>query len=126
MKRIEQKTECDCMVCCVAMLMGWAYEEAARYFPPKAVEETGYRWGMLVPYLRANGHCFVYYLEDMLHLVDWDRPAMVDVPSLNAPEKGDHVIYWDGSRVIDPSYKENRYTKLPETIFSVVQRKTGE
>jgi uncharacterized protein YpuA (DUF1002 family) len=48
---------------------------------------------------------------------------MVDVPSLTAPEKGDHIIYWNGTTVIDPSVKEQKYTTLPETINEVYQLK---
>lgn len=120
---ILMRTDCDCMVACLAMLMGWSYEQAADFFPPKAITETGYRWEMLVPYLSTNRIRLVWYGSDALTSVDWSRPAMVDVPSLTAPEKGDHIIFWDGRRVIDPTRKLIKYTELPSEILNVYQLK---
>ena len=117
------RTDCDCMVACLAMLMGWTYEQAADFFPPKAITETGYRWELLVPYLSANKIRLVWYGSDAITSVDWSRPAMVDVPSLTAPDKGDHIIFWDGQKVIDPTRKDIKYTALPNEIFNVYQLK---
>lgn len=123
-QEIEMRTDCDCMVACLAMLMGWTYEQAAEFFPPKAITETGYRWEMLVPYLSANRIRLVWHGSDAITSVDWSRPAMVDVPSLTAPDKGDHIIFWDGQKVIDPSRRKDvKYTALPNEIFNVYQLK---
>ena len=84
------RTPCDCMVCCFAMLMNWSYKQASDYFPPKAVKETGYQWAWIIPYISANRIYLVWYGQELLKEVDWSKPAMVDVPSLTAPEKGDH------------------------------------
>ena len=46
---------------------------------------------------------------------------MLDVPSLVAPDKGDHIIFWDGQNVVDPAPHNLRYTELPETIFGAYQ-----
>lgn len=124
MSEIKMKTGCDCMVACLAMLLKCPYKQAAQYFPPKAVKETGYRFEWLTPYLRSCRIHLVWYGIDLLPSVNWSKPAIVDVPSLTAPEKGDHIIFWDGSKVIDPSIKELKYTELPEEIFTVYQLKS--
>lgn len=123
-KKIKMKTDCDCMVACLAMLMRWTYDECASYFPPKAIKETGYRFEWLTPYLGACKVYLIWYGEPLLSSVDWAKPAIVDVPSLTLPEKGDHIIFWDGKKVIDPSRKKLKYTKLPKVIYTVYQRKT--
>lgn len=115
------------MVASMAMLLGWTYEQMAEYFPPKAVKETGYTWQPLIEYLRRAGKVYlIYYPPALLESVDWTKPAVVDVPSLTAPEKGDHIIYWNGTTVIDPTTKEQRYTVLPKEINCVYQLKTFE
>jgi len=122
--KVKMRTGCDCMVACLAMLMKSSYEQAEQYFPPKAVKETGYRYEWLTPYLRACKIHLVWFGVDLLPSVDWSKPAIVDVASLTAPEKGDHIIFWNGEKVIDPSRKKIRYTKLPDEIFSVYQLKS--
>lgn len=126
MEEIKMRTNCDCMVACLAMLTGWTYEKTADLFPPKAIRETGYRFEWLMPYLRENKIYMVWYGEELLDSVDWEKPAIVDVPSLTAPEKGDHIIFWDGNKVIDPSVEDKKYTELPKEIFSVYQLKEIE
>lgn len=120
---IVMRTDCDCMVACLAMLMGWGYEQAADFFPPRAITKTGYTWDLLVPFLRANKIRLIWYGPEIINTVDWSRPAMVDVPSLTAPDKGDHIIFWDGQKVIDPTRKDTKYTALPDEIFNVYQLK---
>lgn len=117
---IKMKTDCDCMVACFAMLMNWNYEQAAEYFPPKAVSKTGYRFEWLTEYLKANGIYLTWFDNENIK-PDWTRPALVDVPSLTAPDKSDHIIFWNGERVIDPTNKEIRYTELPIKINAVYQ-----
>ena len=124
MKEIKMKTNCDCMVACLAMLLKCSYENSEQYFPPKSVKETGYRFEWLTPYLRACKVHLIWYGTDLLSSVDWSKPAIVDVASLTAPEKGDHIIFWDGKKVIDPSRKDLKYTELPEEIFTVYQLKS--
>lgn len=115
------RTGCDCMVACFAMIMNWTYEKAKDYFPDRATYYTGYRWEFLIPFLKANGIYFNWFPENALDRVDWSKPAMIDVPSLTAPEKGDHIIFWTGTKVIDPSIKTPQYTKLPNKILAVYQ-----
>lgn len=125
-KIVKQRTDCDCMVASMAMLLGWTYEQMAEYFPPKAVKETGYTWQPLIDYLRRAARVYlVWFPPEMISHVDWSKPAVVDVPSLNSPERGDHIIYWDGEKVIDPGTKEKVYTSLPDKseIMAVYQRK---
>lgn len=126
-KEIKMRTKCDCMVACLAMLMNWTYKQTTEYFPPKAVKETGYMWEWLIPYLRANKIYIVWYgvySGNLLTSVDWSKPSMVTVPSLTAPELGDHVIFWDGKKVVDPTIKKKKYILLPDEIFDVRQIKT--
>jgi hypothetical protein len=125
-REVKMRTDCDCMVACLAMLMQWTYEEAASYFPPKAVLEKGYHWDYLIPFLRANRIYFILYDGELLSSVDWTKPAMLDVPSLTAPDKGDHIIYWNGTTVIDPSNKEQRYFTKPDAINAVYQLKSSQ
>ena len=108
------------MVACFAMLMKWNYEQAAEYFPPKAVSKTGYSFKWLIEYIKANG-IYLTWFDNKNTKPDWAKPAMVDVPSLTAPDKGDHIIFWNGERVIDPSNKEVKYTELPSEINAVYQ-----
>jgi hypothetical protein len=123
---VRMRTDCDCMVASMAMLLGWTYEQMAEYFPPKAVKETGYAWQPLIEYLRHAGKVYlIHYPSALLESVDWTKPAVVDVPSLTAPEKGDHIIYWNGTTVIDPTNKEQRYTVLPKEINCVYQLKNS-
>lgn len=114
------KTNCDCMVASLAMLMNWTYEQAASYFPPKAVNETGYRFEWLTDWLKANGIYLIWFDNENVK-PDWSKPAIVDVPSLTSADKGDHIIFWDGKKVFDPSNKEIKYTKLPNEINAVYQ-----
>lgn len=121
MKPILQKTQADCMVCSLAMLLEISYEEMCEYFPPKMVKETGAQWDFIAPYLRRCGYWFTHYQEEILHMVDWSKPAIVDVPSFSSDEY-DHIIFWDGEKVIDPSMNyEPHYKKLPDKINCVIQ-----
>lgn len=119
---VLQKTRADCMVCSLAMLLQISYEEACEYFPPKAVKETGYNWEWLSPYLRRCGIWLTWYGEDLLDQVDWKKPGMLDVPSFSSDEY-DHIIFWDGEKVIDPSQSliNVYYRDFPETINAVYQ-----
>ena len=118
---IKMRTNCDCMVAVLAMLLNCSYEEAGEYFPPKAIKHTGYRWEWLIPYLSKCGVHLTWFEQRTIHLVDWTKPAMVDVPSLTT-DIGDHIIYWDGEKVIDPS-NTVKYKKLPKIIYNVYQYK---
>lgn len=109
-----QRTERDCLVPCLAMLLDITYEEASEYFPPKAIKETGYSFELLTNYLSVFGIFFKDYdiFEDFLDdKPNWEEPTIVIVPS--KIEKGElHSIFWDGEKVIDPSLT-NKYTELP-------------
>ena len=122
---IKMRTHCDCMVCCLAMLMDWTYEEAADYFPPKAVTETGYQWLWLQPYLKSNDISVIelHISRGLIKRVNWSRPSMVNVPSLTG-YKGDHMIFWDGKKVIDPIVGKIKYKVLPDNILNIYQLKT--
>lgn len=116
---IKQRTKCDCMVASLAMLLKCSYEEAVQYFPPLAVNKTGYWQHYLLPYLFQNDIYTNAFVGDQISLVDWSKPSMVEVPSINGWEGG-HIIYWDGQKVHDPSNGEC-YTELPEKIYHVMQ-----
>jgi hypothetical protein len=48
----------------------------------------------------------------------WCRPALVSVHSLNLPESN-HLIFWDGERVFDPSF-ERTYLHLRSCVIDRV------
>ena len=123
---VMMRTNCDCMVACLAMLLDCKYGEAMEYFPPKAVKETGYMWEWMMPYFRAINIRIVWYGGELIKEVDWSKPSIVTVPSLVSPDLGDHCIFWDGKKVIDPASDLNKptYTELPDKIFDVRQLKT--
>ncbi len=119
---IKMRTDCDCVVACLAMIMNWSYEEALKYFPPVAVKETGIIWSSIFHYLRKKDIYFTCYKRNTFHLIDWDLPAMIDLPSLTAPDKGDHVIYWNGKEIIDPSNKKLLYKSDGKNKVSTVKK----
>lgn len=118
---VRMRTDNDCMAACLAMLMNWPYGKAVEYFPPIAIRKYGSQWNLLIPYLRKDGIYLICFDENIFSLINWNKPAMVDVPALTAPEKGDHIIFWNGEKVIDPSNKTIKYDKLPSTINLVYQ-----
>lgn len=122
MKKIKMRSDCDCMVACLAMLLNCTYKEAAEYFPPKAIKETGYRWEWLVPYLSRCGINLIWFGENFYSLCDSTKPAMIEVPSLTST-KGNHVIFWNGKKIIDPSNKKLKYKEFPKFIYNIYQLK---
>ena len=116
---IRMRTNCDCMIASFAGLMGWSYDFAKTFFPERAITKTGYNWDCLIPYLRSNK----IYLSwcPSKNEVNWSKPAMLDVPSLTASDKGEHIIFWDGTKIIDPSKKEIHYKEVPEEINCAYQ-----
>ena len=99
-----QKFDADCVVACLAMLLGVEYEEIAAQCLGHELVKFG------VPDSKARKICamFKIKLDDALHptVMDWSKPAILTVPSLNQTmdgcTNGTHAIYWDGKRVWDP------------------------
>ena len=116
---VKQRTGHDCVVCCLAMLTGRAYEDVLAAlgdtFDPKrgvcddhgALErldfdmafDAGDRLGEAV--VRHRGPLAPVYFGRMA----WGRRALLSVPSLNNPG-GWHMVYYDGRRLFDPSPNE--------------------
>jgi len=120
---IKMRTRCDCQVACLAMLLGWTYEEVADFFPPKAIRETGYRWKWIIPYMNEHLDLEFQWFDCQNIFPDWSKPAVVTVPSLTLPERGDHVIFWNEEKVIDPSNIEPKYKELPKNKWDAYQIK---
>lgn len=98
---IQQRFTSDCAVACMAMFLGVDYEDVAAHC-------TGYelvRHGL--PNSRERYIADLFEVEIVFRdrsLVDWSRPAVLTVPSLNSPKGGTHAVYWDGTRAWDPNH----------------------
>lgn len=117
---IMQKTGNDCMIASLAMLLEISYEHMAEFFPPLAVKEKGYRFEWLVPWL-ANNHIRLVWIDPDSMDIDWSIPCVLDVPSVSRPESYDHIIYWNGKNVVDPSFYQDKYYSKPEKINNIYQ-----
>jgi len=99
---MRQRFDADCAVCCLAMFLGLEYEDVAKHC-------AGYElvWaGLTNDRERAIASLYRVDVEFVDgSRIDWDRPAVVTVPSLNAcgERPATHAVYWDGERSWDPN-----------------------
>lgn len=121
---VQQRTDDDCGICAIAMATGLPYEEVmtaalkARmgYQPGNGMRSIYWVLGELGLKSRV-----LFALDKSLVLPDreidpqrllatcvWGRRAVVVLPSLNG-WKGDHIVYWDGEALHDPTTKPNAY-----------------
>ncbi len=97
---ITQRFEYDCAVCCLAMFLGVEYDAIVRH-------STGYE--LTLSGLTNDREKFIAGLFDVeikfrdRGRIDWARPAVLTLPSLNAARLGTHTVYWDGKRAYDPN-----------------------
>lgn len=117
---VQQRSPHDCAVCCMAMLTGRTYEDV-RAVIAELLDETGERRGMRNEQeaLRRLGfeHSFHHgqpigdisctrrgfeISPEYYRGAAWGRRALMSVPSLNFSGSW-HMIFWDGSRIWDPS-----------------------
>lgn len=117
---IQQRTPHDCALACMAMLTGKTWEET-NAIVGHLVDYEGDRRGMkdeqealeLLGFTNdyeagecigtfVHAHRGFYISPEYFRSMAWGRRALMSVPSLNNPG-GWHMIYWDGSRIFDPS-----------------------
>lgn len=126
---IEQRSDRDCAICCIAMALGRPYEEVlaagleSKAFNPEkgclreyeVLEKLG-----LVMENRAgvetgdfvSRHRDWAISPDFFRSMAWGRKALLCVPSLNI-DSGWHMVYSDGLRLWDPSRKK-RYERFDQ------------
>jgi hypothetical protein len=126
---IEQRTEVDCAICCIAMATGRPYEqvhaagvETGAFDPDRGCRSEG-------PILRALGltgqtevgdpsgdfmtrRCPYAVPAEFFRELAWGRRALITTRSLN-DEAALHVVFWDGSQLFDPSPKQ-RYERFAD------------
>ena len=124
-KRINQKNPADCAVCALAMFLGYDYDEILDLLPYLVGKIQSVQTGGLTS-IEERLICAVLRPDDPVvvisnhHDPDGKKtkklfkmlkgiPALMAARSLNHPNVG-HAVYWDGSKIIDPSNKK-RYTK---------------
>lgn len=113
MTLIQQRTDKDCGLACIAMYLGITYDDAVIL----CERATDFHWKPDMPVnfatelmaLRAAGHSSAIVQE-----FDPDRPAIISILSINFPDLL-HAVYWDGREVFDPSTLKVADTK---TVFS--------
>jgi hypothetical protein len=116
---IEQRTDSDCVFVCVAMAFGLSYEQLQEKCGAAfmlLMEGKGCDDRMQRALLTAAGKkegddyvirhfglnwCSLGFAKNML----WGRRAIVTVRSKNFDDS-QHVVYWDGKAMFDPSKKQ--------------------
>lgn len=125
MTLVEQRTDTDCGVCCLAMALRMPYEVVLGNMPKEHLEtlsdpKKGMSTEMYADLFAALGlrieedyavRSMGYqwgtykYTKNLL----WGRRAICAVRSKNSPDCY-HFVYWDGKTLYDPSTKE-KYTQ---------------
>lgn len=126
---VRTRAKGDCFLACVAMATGRTYEDAAEAIGKDLtaqIQETG------APMDRADGmngtdrvlarlglEKNVHYIERYfpswsLHAAEvlWGRRAILGVRSKN--DAPGHAIYWDGTRIHDPTRTDRAFTSLDD------------
>lgn len=124
MTRIEQRAEQDCFLCCLAMALEFNYDQAAATLGAELAAKIG-RVGLygedittaftllglggdrarsIYAEVRDEGAlAATAHARAVLKRLLWGRRAIVQVPSKNYPPPRQHVVYWNGEEMIDPS-----------------------
>lgn len=108
---VQQRTDDDCTLCCIAMATSLSYEsvrasaEKARLgykagFGTRSVWWVMRELGFDVKAIGAPDTGAGALCRDLI----WGRRAIVSLPSLNE-WRGHHDLYWDGQQLHDPSTK---------------------
>lgn len=108
---IQQRTNNDCVLACIAMAAGkpsweeaWSEGDLAEVVASKGISD--YR-----PWLERHGlmrdeHWREVYVhgdsQGTVKAMLWGRRAILSVYSLNH-NGGHHAVYWDGERILDPN-----------------------
>lgn len=137
---VQQKSESDCMLACLAMASGREYldifdptfvsrVEAAQTCSGELLIEAYSRAGfvqnqnMWVVYVGVGREVAVAAIRSLIQ----GRRAIIQVPSLNR-DKAEHFVYWDGSTLYDPSPK-SRHISLQSifpTYITIFDELSGE
>lgn len=140
---VRQRTPHDCVLCCIAMALGLAYEDAlARLDGASAGADTlgtrlategchnqedeialralGLRRERDFQRLVMSPH---YATAGFLRNVLWGRRAILSVRSKNI--RGHHAIYWDGAALLDPSTFKTFEWQEVEPIDLIIFRESA-
>lgn len=119
METVKQRSDMDCFICCLAMALGRTYEQIADQLGPAfmaLVNKQGCDGKMEHVAFQALGFVLdvdytrrsvmshwttVAFAKNML----WGRRALVTLRSMNNMD-GWHVVYWNGTEMLDPSTKK--------------------
>lgn len=124
---IQQKTLNDCALAAIAMAAGKeAWEDLWTEADLEAVKGKGVadiepymlRAGMLRKVHYRTAYIHANLNPETLEVLLWGRRALLSVHSLNSAHNN-HMIYWDGERLWDPSY-ERTYLHLRSCVVSTV------
>jgi hypothetical protein len=120
MKRIQQVTGGDCAAASLAMFLGYTQEQYTKFlydfFRPQY--RSGFKHGTKSTWVHKVAYRHGILLAGMEF--DKDRPAVLCLPSLNKPWPTLHSVYWDGSRIWDPS-AHSWHRKLPLVVIGSLQ-----
>ena len=103
---IQQRMPADCTVATLAMFLGKTYEDIARHCSGAELVQYG------LPWHREHYICRLFKVEVEvvdISLMNWQRAAILTVPSLNDGKGQTHSVYWDGKRVWDPQKGREGY-----------------
>ena len=100
-KFVQQRMPADCAVATLAMFLGVTYEKIACHCTGAELVLSGLPWVRENHILKLfKTPCDVFDRSVM----DWTKPAILSVPSLNEGSGVSHSVYWDGQRVWDPQH----------------------
>lgn len=130
--RINQKNPADCAMCCVAMFCGITYEQLMERAPwlsylTQSVNNGGMTTDQELhlisvitgrtPLVIQNHYHAEENTERLFEMLK-GKPAILSARSLNF-FGGFHAVYWDGTKVIDPSNKK-KYTRKTIIPFQAI------
>jgi ABC-type bacteriocin/lantibiotic exporter with double-glycine peptidase domain len=115
MKIVKQKGESDCVLASLAMATGRPYSSLFKpAFRKKIEAANGCYDSTLKEALKMAGfvegkNALSIWTQDLdkkyVQALIWKRKALIQVVSLNYAG-GEHMIYWDGKELFDPSNKQ--------------------
>ena len=100
MKRIQQRGPVDCAVACVAMAIGWTYDDVAFVLEHSELKLDPEEGVGIEDLFKACGYqsttCEGFYVHEA------DRPVVLIVPSKGDPTLNHGVVMFD-AKLFDPS-----------------------
>lgn len=105
---IKQRTNRDCAVCCLAMALNKTYEEAVVLLGDYYQPDIG-TYNMPAALHRARiSHKLVGKLSN--------KRALVSYMHHKGYHTYTHMMYWNGSEIIDPAHSGQKYEKIYRII----------